>query len=309
MVLCVVLMAITGVSSREQKDREPQVTGGGTERNGADRTSRSIAAVREFFAALEAMDIPRFLAVWAENGVQEMPFAPGSFPRRLEGRAAIERQYGPLPAAFSSMRFPIRRLVTGETPGLVVVEYDGSIALKAGGRYDNRYVGIFQFDEGGKLTHFAEYFDPLTLIRGFPGAAPLARSDEEQVRDAILSLATAADRRDWTAVAAVFADDVDVDYTSVVGGTPATVSAANLVTGWKQGLERYQTTKHHFTDVQVTVTGHTARATFTGQATHLKANGERWSCGGDYEYQFVRSGAGWKARAATFHMRWEQGVR
>jgi ketosteroid isomerase-like protein len=266
-------------------------------------------AVREFFAALEAMDIPRFLRVWADDGVQEMPFAPGSFPRRLEGRAAIERQYGPLPAAFTSMRFPVRRIVPAHTPGLVLVEYDGSIVLKAGGQYDNRYVGIFQFDERGRLAHFTEYFDPLTLIRGFPGAAALARSDEEQIRGAVAALASAADRRDWRGVGAVFAEHVDVDYTSVAGGTPGRVARADLVAGWQQGLERYEVTTHHFSEAQVTLTGDTARARFTGQATHRKANGDRWSCGGDYEYQFVRTPDGWKARGATFRMQWEQGVR
>ena len=79
------------------------------------------ASVREFFAALEAMDIPRFLALWAEDGVQEMPFAPAGFPARLEGRAAIARQYGPLPAAYTGMAFPLRSLRATEDPRVVVV--------------------------------------------------------------------------------------------------------------------------------------------------------------------------------------------
>ena len=50
-----------------------------------------------FFAALEAMDIPRMLALWAEDGVQVMPFSPEGFPRRLEAREALRRQYSGLP--------------------------------------------------------------------------------------------------------------------------------------------------------------------------------------------------------------------
>lgn len=307
-IIMIVLAGASEPQTRGVMDAERQQERAGTVEQTAT-TSRGIAAVREFFTALEALDIPRFLAVWDENGIQEMPFAPGAFPRRLEGRAAIERQYAPLPNAFTSMRFPIRRLAATDTSGLILVEYDGSIALKTGGRYDNRYVGLFQFNEAGKLIHFTEYFDPVTLIRGFPGAASLARSDEEQIREAIASLATATDSRDWAGVAAVFAEQVEMDYTSVVGGTPGLVSRANLVSGWTQGLERYESTKHNFSDVQVTVTENTARAMFTGQATHVKKNGERWSCGGDYEYQFVRSPDGWKARSATFRMRWEQGIR
>jgi len=93
---------------------------------------------------------------------------------RLEGKAAIEKQYGPLPAAFTGMRFPLRRLVATDEPGVVLAEFDGSIGLKEGGRYDNRYVGVFAFNPDGKLARYTEYFDPYTLIHGFPGAAEAA---------------------------------------------------------------------------------------------------------------------------------------
>jgi ketosteroid isomerase-like protein/alpha-beta hydrolase superfamily lysophospholipase len=110
----------------------------------------ALDGTREFFAALEAADIPRFLQVWAYDGVQEMPYSPGAFPKRLEGRAAIEKQYGPLPTAYTGMRFPMRRLVATQEPGVVVAEYDGSIGLKSGGRYDNRYIGVFAFNPQGQ---------------------------------------------------------------------------------------------------------------------------------------------------------------
>jgi hypothetical protein len=45
-----------------------------------------------------------------------MPYAPGDFPKRLEGKEAIRRQYGPLPQAFKEMRFPIRRLIPAADP-------------------------------------------------------------------------------------------------------------------------------------------------------------------------------------------------
>jgi hypothetical protein len=79
--------------------------------------------VSAFFAALEAMDIPRFVDLWAEDGAQDMPFAPGDFPKRLEGRAAIARQYGPLPSAFTGMKFPISRITPGADGRTVTVQY------------------------------------------------------------------------------------------------------------------------------------------------------------------------------------------
>ncbi len=272
----------------------------------------ALNGVREFFAALEAADIPRFLKVWAEDGVQEMPYAPGAFPKRLEGRAAIEKQYGPLPTAFTGMRFPLRRLVATEEPGVVLAEYDGSIGLKSGGRYDNRYIGIFTFNADGKLAHFREYFDPYTLTNGFPGAKEAAMPNDERIRAAVVEIARAADAKDWQSIRALFADEVDFDYTSVAGGKPARLKADDIVTGWRQGLGRYRETKHNFSDIAVKIDGDKATSTFSGQATHLRdADGKaaRWSCGGDYTYSFTRTPQGWKATAAKFDMKWEQGER
>lgn len=273
------------------------------------RNAGAIRGVREFFAALEAGDIARFLRVWAENGVQEMPFAPGAFPRKLEGKAAIEKQYAPLPSAYTGMRFPIRRLAATETPGVVFVEYEGSIGLKSGGRYDNRYVGIFEFDAAGKLSWFCEYFDPFVLVQGFPGAAEATVSDEARIERAVQDLARAVDQREWAAVRGLFSDRVWVDYTSVAGGQAAEVAADSLIAGWRAGLGRYPSTKHHFGDVVVQVDGDRATATFTGQATHAHAGGERWSCGGDYSYVFSRTAEGWRVSSAQFTLRWEQGRR
>ncbi|GAB4460612.1 MAG: hypothetical protein OHK0029_24900 [Armatimonadaceae bacterium] len=87
------------------------------------------------------------------------------------------------------------------------------------------------------------------------------------------------------------------------------MKAEDIVRGWTQGLGRYARTEHHFKDVAVTVQGDSATATFNGMATHVKANGERWSCGGDYVYRFARTGDGWRAVAAKFDMKWEQGTR
>jgi SnoaL-like domain len=59
----------------------------------------------------------------------------------------------------------------------------------------------------------------------------------------------------------------------------------------------------------VNVTCDRATATFTGQATHLKRDGTRWNCGGDYTYEFARTADGWRINSAKFEMRWELGQR
>lgn len=135
---------------------------------------RAIETVRRFFDALDAIDIDAFLELWADDGVQEMPFAPAGFPRRLEGRAAIRRQYGNMPQAYARMKFPDLALQPMLDPEWVLAEYRGEIELAAGGSYNNRYCGVFNVRDG-KIVRFTEYFGPIILSRAFGGDA-LART-------------------------------------------------------------------------------------------------------------------------------------
>jgi ketosteroid isomerase-like protein len=265
--------------------------------------------VREFFAALEAGDIPRFLKVWAEDGVQEMPYAPGRVPEALEGRAAIEKQYGPLPAAFTGMRFPLRRWSPPTSRAWYLPSSTAASASR--GRALRQPVrGRVRVQLRGQAGSLRRVLRPYTLIHGFPGAAEAAMPDAERIERMILDMAKAADAKDWKTIGNTFADEVDFDYTSVAGGSPARLKREDIVAGWTQGLGRYQQTKHNFSDVAVKIEGDAvATCTFTGQATHVKGNGERWSCGGDYTYRFARTPGGWKATAARFDMKWEQGTR
>jgi ketosteroid isomerase-like protein len=121
--------------------------------------------VEDFFAALEAKDLNRFLAVWADDGVQIMPFSPVGFPQRLEGKEAIRNQYGSLPENYRTMRFP-REILPMEDPNRFVVRYTGEIELTGGGRYDNSYVGLFTVRDG-RIAEFVEYFNPIVLQEAF----------------------------------------------------------------------------------------------------------------------------------------------
>ena len=42
----------------------------------------------------------------------------------------------------------------------------------------------------------------------------------------------------------LFEDQVDVDYTSLWGGEPETVTSPELVGGWRELLDRLHTTQH-----------------------------------------------------------------
>ncbi|HEU4471366.1 MAG TPA: nuclear transport factor 2 family protein [Flavisolibacter sp.] len=131
----------------------------------AKASMASLQAVENFFSSLEKLDIPSFLHVWNEDGKQLMPLSPEGFPKELDGKEAVYNQYKGLPQNFLSMSFP-RKVFATESPDKLIVQYAGSIPLKAGGRYDNNYVGIFEI-KNGRIDRFTEYFDPFILARAF----------------------------------------------------------------------------------------------------------------------------------------------
>ena len=126
--------------------------------------------VEAFFAALEAGDLERSVGLFAEGGRQVMPFAPKGFPERLEGRDALRKQYAPV-ARFASQRYPHEVLATAD-PRVVIAKYDGRITVEPGSDYDNSYVGVWRFDDAGRIAEFTEFVNPNILANGFPGAPP-----------------------------------------------------------------------------------------------------------------------------------------
>jgi ketosteroid isomerase-like protein len=129
---------------------------------------RSRQVVLDFLTGLEDKDMERVNGVWAEDAVQEMPYAPAGFPSRVVGREALIRQYASWPQNAGRARFTdgIRFYAT-QDPQIVAVEYHGVSEIVTTGRtYDQRYFGLFHIDDG-KITLFREYFDPNVFSHAF----------------------------------------------------------------------------------------------------------------------------------------------
>ena len=131
----------------------------------SDATTRQTnkQLVRKFLRLLEIMDIETWAELWAEDGVQEMPYSPKGFPERLVGKTALYKHFKTLPEMFVSMRYPITMLQTLEDPEWVLAEFTGEITIKTGGHYNNRYCTLFHI-RNDKILLTREYFNPLILM-------------------------------------------------------------------------------------------------------------------------------------------------
>jgi len=135
--------------------------------------SGEVAAARAFLDRLEAHDLEGFLALWADDGVQEMPFAPPGVPQRLSGRDELRTFWT---SVFANMkRIAFRDVDVAALVGSrrSISQHQGEVTLVDGRPYNNRYVCVFEFDVDGRLKLYREHFDPLVVVASFGDAATL----------------------------------------------------------------------------------------------------------------------------------------
>ncbi|MFJ4776303.1 nuclear transport factor 2 family protein [Streptomyces sp. NPDC088762] len=133
--------------------------------------------------------------------------------------------------------------------------------------------------------------------------------DRLDIIDTCNRMAWHADQRQWEALAGVFADEVTLDYTSLNGGEPVTLTPAQIVEGWRTGLGAYSATQHLLGNHLVSVDGEDAVCTATFQATHLKGNGSLWTLGGTYRIDLTRSRDAWLITGVVMTAVWSAGER
>jgi hypothetical protein len=137
-------------------------------------------------------------------------------------------------------------------------------------------------------------------------------ADRQDIVETCTRVAWHADHREWDALAAVFADRVEVDYTSLNGGDTVTLSGAQIAEGWSGVLGAFVTTQHLITNHLVTVDGDDAVCTAAFQATHRLTDpygAGLWTLGGDYRFALRRTDGAWRITAITMTATWGDGNR
>ncbi|MFC4700359.1 nuclear transport factor 2 family protein [Glaciecola siphonariae] len=131
--------------------------------------AQSKQTVVDFLEALENKDMDKFANVWAEDAVQDMPFSPEGFPKRVVGKQNLLSHYKAWPEISCENSDFTRNLVFYDMldPETVLVEYDGSVdILSTGKHYQQRYAGLFHVIDG-KIELFREYYDPIIFKEAF----------------------------------------------------------------------------------------------------------------------------------------------
>lgn len=134
--------------------------------------------------------------------------------------------------------------------------------------------------------------------------------DRQQIVDVVNAIFVNTDERQWDTLASLFSDQVLLDYASMAGGLPATVTPAQIIASWKGILPGFKATHHQVSNYQVSVQGTYADVFCYGTATHYLPNDKGsplWTVVGTYDLHLTKSGDMWKVDKMKFNLKYQDG--
>jgi ketosteroid isomerase-like protein len=126
--------------------------------------TRNQDTLTRYFQLLSALDIDAWIQLWAENCTVLTPFAPRA-PHRIDGREALHAFYAAQAATYTQLAYPGTEIHPLQDPTKLLARWYPKGELAAGGSYANENVGLFEFDQQGRIRHFTEYFNPLPVTQ------------------------------------------------------------------------------------------------------------------------------------------------
>ncbi|WP_069173956.1 nuclear transport factor 2 family protein [Streptomyces griseus] len=109
-------------------------------------------------------DMSAWVALWAEDGLMEFPFAPDGWPKRLESREAIAAYMRRYPDHVDLHDFPDVRIHLTDDPETIVVEMRGVGRLvESDHPFEMTYIAVVTV-RGGRITSYRDYWNPLAVL-------------------------------------------------------------------------------------------------------------------------------------------------
>ena len=138
--------------------------------------------------------------------------------------------------------------------------------------------------------------------------SPAGNPTEAKIRTLVSSIPLAVDRAAYDLAEAAFAPEVVIDYTSLWGGEPATMTPSALMEAWRGIVPGFDATWHELGPVTIILNGTKASASASIDARHWIGS-ELWRPIGIYHWDLSLIDNQWRVTRMELQMTQEIGDR
>ncbi|MBD3321071.1 MAG: alpha/beta fold hydrolase, partial [Chitinivibrionales bacterium] len=130
--------------------------------------------------------------------------------------------------------------------------------------------------------------------------------EKDEVKQVIVQMVNAIDKKEWGAAVHAFEQEVLVDYSSLSGQPGKKVKAAALVGGWEKQLSNVRT-HHMLGNFDITIDGGNADVWSHVYASHVSGKAGYWDAFGRYHHILKKRNGEWKISKMTLIMHGQKG--
>jgi len=131
----------------------------------------------------------------------------------------------------------------------------------------------------------------------------------ENIHQVVSELFVASDERDWDKVEMIFADEVELDYSSMNGNPAVVLSPKQITNAWKTILPGFTATHHQLGNFITRKEDNKADVYCYGTATHYLEHddGNVWTVVGSYNIELVKKADKWHITKMKFNYKYQDG--
>lgn len=127
-----------------------------------------LEAAQKYFSIVKGVSINNWMKLWAEDAIVEFPFAPGQYPKRLEGRNAIYEYYKAAAPVFELQGEKPLVMYPSSDPLVAVFEVSMDFRILSTGKdYSQDYICVVKIRDDGRIVLYREYWDPVRVLETF----------------------------------------------------------------------------------------------------------------------------------------------
>ena len=130
------------------------------------------------------------------------------------------------------------------------------------------------------------------------------------VQEQVTNLFVYTDEHQWEKLKKIFAETVQLDYSSFTGQAATELAPEQIIAAWSGFLPGFKSTHHQIGNVMVEIMGEKARVFAYGTASHYLPNDvaeDVWIVVGSYDFELIKNDDVWKVKSMTFNFKYQDG--